>query len=81
MFHPANAMSMSVLVFPDVPWASMESGASVAWSQAVRVALGDGDTERLAELFSQAREVWGSERASRLWLETVSAYDANAVTG
>lgn len=52
-----------------------------AWQQSVHEALAHDDTERLGSLFSGAQEVWGRDRASRMWLEIVSAFDANAVTG
>lgn len=51
------------------------------WRGAVRAALAQGDPQLLGELFAGAQVTWGEERASRLWLETVSAFDANAVTG
>lgn len=52
-----------------------------AWQQEVRAALASGESTLLRELFAGAQQTWGKERASRLWLETVSAFDANAVTG
>ena len=51
------------------------------WRGAVRAALAQGDSSLLGELFAGAKETWGADRASRLWLETVSAFDAIAVTG
>jgi hypothetical protein len=51
------------------------------WRSAVRAALAQGDSSLLGELFTGAQQTWGNDRASRLWLETVSAFDANAVTG
>ena len=58
-----------------------ELSALQTWKSAVRAALAEGDSAQLGELFAGAQETWGAERASRLWLETVSAFDANAVTG
>lgn len=52
-----------------------------AWQSAVRAALAQGDSALLGQLFAGAQETWGAERASRLWLESASAFDANAVTG
>lgn len=60
----------------------MEDLSAVAtWQSAVRAALAQGDSALLGELFAGAQQTWGNERASRMWLETVSAFDANAVTG
>ena len=55
--------------------------AETAWRDAVRAALTRGDREALGRLFSGAQEMWGTTVASRLWLEMVSAFDANATTG
>ncbi|MEY2989631.1 MAG: hypothetical protein RLZZ163_547 [Actinomycetota bacterium] len=55
--------------------------AEAAWRDAVRVALTRGDRDELGRLFSGAQELWGNAVASRLWLEMVSAFDANATTG
>jgi hypothetical protein len=51
------------------------------WQQEVRAALASADSSLLGQLFAAAQDTWGPERASRLWLETVSAFDANAITG
>jgi hypothetical protein len=51
------------------------------WQNSVRNALARGDTQELRQLFEGAQEMWGKEQSSRLWLEIVSAFDANAVTG
>lgn len=68
--------------FWDVLWGPMDEPSAVdAWQREVRAALTVADSSLLSELFAGARETWGPERASRLWLETVSAFDANAVTG
>lgn len=58
-----------------------DPSAVEAWREQVRTALAGGDSSGLSELFAGARDTWGAEQASRLWLETVSAFDANAVTG
>jgi hypothetical protein len=55
--------------------------AQEAWEVSVRDALAHDDTGQLSVLFVGAQEVWGRDRASRMWLEIVSAFDANAVTG
>lgn len=54
---------------------------AIAWSDSVRSASHAGDADRLRELFRNAVDAWGPERASRRWQETLSAYDAAAVTG
>lgn len=52
-----------------------------AWHESVLSALARGDTCELGELFQGAQAMWGNEQASRMWLEIVSAFDANAITG
>ena len=51
------------------------------WAKAVAEAAARQDTDELADLFAQARETWGSQEASRMWLAALSAFDASAVTG
>lgn len=51
------------------------------WADEVRAALLGEDREALAGLFAAAEEAEGDVVASRSWLEVVSAFDANAVTG
>lgn len=51
------------------------------WRRRVALANGAGDTESLAELFDEVRALAGPERASHLWLQAMSAFDASAVTG
>lgn len=51
------------------------------WRRRVALANGAGDTESLAVLFDEVRALAGPERASQLWLEAMSAFDASAVTG
>lgn len=58
-----------------------DSEAVKTWRAAVRQALQRGDAQELAALFAGAQDTWGSDHASRLWLEEVSGFDANAVTG
>lgn len=58
-----------------------DSEALKSWRAAVRQALHRGDSQELATLFSGAQDTWGKELTSRMWLEEVSGFDANAVTG
>ncbi len=51
------------------------------WKAHVRAALLRGDREALARLFAEAYDVEGEPAASHSWLEAVSAFDAEAVTG
>lgn len=52
-----------------------------AWTQAVAEAAARQDTDQLGDLFAQARQIWGPQEASRMWLAAVSGFDASAVTG
>lgn len=52
-----------------------------AWMHAVAEASARQDRPQLAELFAQARDLWGSQEASRMWLAAVSGFDDSAVTG
>lgn len=52
-----------------------------AWMRAVAEAAARQDSVAMGELFAQAREVWGPQEASRMWLAAVSGFDASAVTG
>jgi hypothetical protein len=58
-----------------------EELAEAAWRESVSAAAIRGDPDALGRLFRDAQRMWGDEAASRLWLETVSAFDANAATG
>ena len=51
------------------------------WADAVRAAVLSGDGPALARLFDVAVAAEGRARASRSWLDAISAFDANAVTG
>ena len=51
------------------------------WRRRVALANSTADTELLAELFDEVRTWAGPERASQLWLQAMSAFDASAVTG
>jgi hypothetical protein len=51
------------------------------WRRRVAQANAAGDTQELAELFAEVRALVGPERASHLWLQAMSAFDASAVTG
>jgi hypothetical protein len=51
------------------------------WEQAVRDAVLRADGAALARLFEDAVAAEGRTGASRSWLEAVSAFDAEAVTG
>lgn len=52
-----------------------------AWVEAVEQAAARQDSIELAELFRQARAIWGPQDASRMWLAVMSGFDASAVTG
>ncbi len=47
----------------------------------MRAAAAAGDTAALARLFAEAVAAEGRHGASRAWLEAISGFDANAVTG
>lgn len=65
-----------------VPLISMDDRSTeTTWRVAVRQALQRGDDQALAALFTDAQDMWGSDHASRMWLEEVSGFDASAVTG
>jgi len=51
------------------------------WADEVRAAVLSGDGAALARLFDAAVEAEGRQRASRSWLDAISAFDADAVTG
>lgn len=51
------------------------------WAEEVRVAVLSGDGTSLARLFEIAVAAEGRMRASRSWLDAISAFDADAVTG
>ncbi len=51
------------------------------WRSRVAQANAVGDTQELAALYDEVRALVGSERASRMWLQAMSAFDASAVTG
>ena len=52
-----------------------------SWMRAVADASARQDRAELADLFAQARTMWGPQEASRMWLAAVSGFDASAVTG
>lgn len=52
-----------------------------AWMHAVAEASARQDRPQLADLFAQARDLWGPQEASRMWLAAVSGFDDSAVTG
>lgn len=65
-----------------VPLILMEGRSTeLTWRAAVRQALQRADDQALATLFTGAQDMWGKDHASRMWLEEVSGFDANAVTG
>ncbi len=51
------------------------------WADAVRAAVLGGDGAALARLFDAAVALEGRAGASRSWLDAISAFDADAVTG
>ncbi len=51
------------------------------WEQAVREAVLRADGAELTRLFEGAVAAEGRTGASRSWLEAISAFDAEAVTG
>jgi hypothetical protein len=51
------------------------------WADEVRAAVLTGDGAALAALFDAAVAAEGRTGASRSWLEAISAFDAEAVTG
>lgn len=51
------------------------------WAEEVRAAVVSGDAAALARLFDVAVAAEGRSGASRSWLEAISAFDADAVTG
>jgi len=51
------------------------------WEQAVREAVLRADGAELSRLFEDAVTAEGRAGASRSWLEAISAFDAEAVTG
>jgi hypothetical protein len=51
------------------------------WAEEVRTAVLAGDGPALARLFEAAVAVEGRAAASRSWLDAISAFDADAVTG
>jgi len=53
----------------------------LVWAEEVRAAVLSGDGAALARLFETAVAVEGRHGASRSWLEAISAFDADAVTG
>jgi len=57
------------------------AGMGGQWEQAVREALLRADGAELARLFEGAVAAEGRTSASRSWLEAISAFDAEAVTG
>jgi hypothetical protein len=52
-----------------------------AWGERVRTALLAGDGATLTALFEAAVGAEGRAEASQSWLEAISAFDAEAVTG
>jgi hypothetical protein len=53
----------------------------LTWAEGVRAAVLSGDGDALARLFEAAVAVEGRAGASRSWLDAISAFDADAVTG
>jgi hypothetical protein len=51
------------------------------WADEVRAAVLSGDGPALARLFEAAVTAEGRSGASRSWLDAISAFDADAVTG
>ena len=51
------------------------------WAEEVRAAVLRGDGAALARLFDAAVAAEGRAGASRAWLDAISAFDADAVTG
>jgi hypothetical protein len=51
------------------------------WADEVRAAVLGGDGPALARLFDAAVALEGRAGASRSWLDSISAFDADAVTG
>ena len=51
------------------------------WEDRVRTALLAADGAALARLFDQAVGAEGRAGASRSWLASISAFDADAITG
>ena len=50
------------------------------WADRVQRAAVAGDSDALAALFADGTALFGT-RASHLWAEALSAFDASAVTG
>jgi hypothetical protein len=53
----------------------------LTWAEQVRAAVLTGDGAALARLFEAAVAAEGRSAASRSWLDAISAFDADAVTG
>jgi hypothetical protein len=51
------------------------------WADEVRAAVLSGDGPALGRLFDAAVAAEGRHGASRSWLDAISAFDADAVTG
>ena len=52
-----------------------------AWADEVRAAALRADGAELAQLFEASVAAEGRAGASRSWLDAISAFDADAVTG
>jgi hypothetical protein len=56
-------------------------GMDPEWTEQARAALLAGDGAQLVALFERALAAEGRDGATRAWLEALSGFDADAVTG
>jgi uncharacterized protein YdaL len=60
---------------------SESSDGLEVWRAKVLQAQAQSDESELGRLFVELVDNLGTERASHVWLEAMSAWDANAITG
>ena len=63
------------------PLATEPSDGLDAWRAKVLQAQAQSDESTLGRLFEELVDNLGTEQASHVWLEVMSAWDANAITG
>jgi hypothetical protein len=63
------------------PLGSESSAGLDVWRARVLRAQAQSDESELGRLFAELVDRLGTERASHVWLEAMSAWDANAITG
>lgn len=52
-----------------------------SWRDRVRAAQATSDSAALRSLYAEVVVSMGDERASQIWLEEMSGWDASAITG